>query len=40
VLRKWWLYDKDAPIFNYDEANNRLQLSVDTRVSYSNEKAM
>jgi hypothetical protein len=40
VLRKWWLYDKDTPIFEYDKAANRLQLSVDTRVSYSNEKAI
>jgi hypothetical protein len=37
-ISKWWLYDKQQPRHSYDEAEQRLELVVDSRVAYSNTK--
>ncbi|UVI31464.1 hypothetical protein [Paenibacillus spongiae] len=36
--RKWWLFDRDQPEIEWDEAQHLLKLSLDSRVSYTNEK--
>lgn len=36
--RKWWLYDRHQPEIEWDEARHLLKLSLDSRVSYTNEK--
>jgi len=38
-LRKWWLYAKDSPPrLAYNENDRILKITVDSRVSYSNDK--
>ncbi|GGF95450.1 hypothetical protein [Paenibacillus abyssi] len=39
-VRKWWLYDKQRPRLQYDAAAQRLEVIVDTRVAYSNDKVI
>lgn len=36
-IRKWWLYGKQRPRHSYDEADQTLELIVDSRVAYSNQ---
>ncbi|TVY10397.1 hypothetical protein [Paenibacillus cremeus] len=36
-LRKWWLYDIGVPTLETDVSKARLQLTVNTRIGYSNE---
>ncbi|MCQ6559052.1 hypothetical protein [Paenibacillus mendelii] len=35
--RKWWLYDRHQPAVEWDEARHSLKLTLDSRVSYTNE---
>lgn len=38
-IRKWWLYGKEQPLrLSYDSQARTLELIVDSRVGYSNEK--
>ncbi|MFS0727065.1 hypothetical protein [Paenibacillus sp. 1P07SE] len=38
-ISKWWLYGKHTPLrLTYDGQEKVLELTVDTRVAYSNEK--
>jgi hypothetical protein len=36
-IQKWWIYDKNCPIYSFDSTDGVLTLIMDSRVSYSNE---
>jgi hypothetical protein len=37
-IQKWWIYDKQCPIYSSDSPRGVLSLIFDSRVAYSNER--
>ncbi|OXM13188.1 hypothetical protein [Paenibacillus herberti] len=38
LIRKFWLYDLERPLYQYDPATGEAVFEVDSRVAYSNER--